>query len=315
MKMMKFLILLFLLSFLSLSLSQIPRQMNYQGYLTDNAGNPVTGNHKLTFTIYDAQTGGNTLWIEEHPGVAITDGVFRVQLGSITALDLDFDIPYWLSIKVENDPELAPRIALSSVGYSFNSMKAESVADNSVTSAALQEGAVTLSKLQPDVMVKVFEGTCSGVSSYLITGLNGNLHKMYKIFFEGRIHSAEKYLLVRPNQDDVLNNYRGWLTHIGDAGGTNFIASGIFLNRSWVGECDVSSEFTLACETGRMRIGYGQGLMGYISGNNTLCINTWGRWHNTNDNITEIKFALTDGNGLASGTFSGRFIIYAVVPR
>ena len=307
--------LLSLLIFLIGGISQIPPQISYQGYLTDNANNPISGNHKLTFTLYDALTGGNTLWMEEHPVVAIDEGVCRVQLGSVTPLNLPFDAPYWMSIKVENDPELVPRIALSTVGYSFNSMKAESVADNSVTSDALQDGAVTLPKLQPDLMVKVFEGTCTAVSSYLITGLNGNLHKMYQIFFEGRIHTADRYLLVRPNQDDVINNYRGWLNHIGDSNGTNFMASGIFLNRSWAGECDVSSEFTLACETGRMRIGYGQGFMGLISGNNSLGINTWGRWHNTTDNITEIKFSLTDYNGLTSGTFSGRFIVYAVVPR
>ena len=123
------LIAVLIMLFFSLSFAQIPNQMNYQGYLTDNAGNPLTGNHKLTFTIYDAQTGGNTLWMEEHPSVAITSGVFRVQLGSITALNLDFDMPYWLSIKVENDPELAPRIALACVPYSFRAHKADSLSE------------------------------------------------------------------------------------------------------------------------------------------------------------------------------------------
>jgi hypothetical protein len=120
--------LLMLVSLFMVVYSQIPPQMNYQGYLTDNASNPINGNHKLTFTIYDAVSGGNTLWMEEHPVVAIDQGVFRVQLGSIIPLNLAFDAPYWMSIKVENDPELAPRVALSSVPYSFRAVKADSLA-------------------------------------------------------------------------------------------------------------------------------------------------------------------------------------------
>jgi hypothetical protein len=120
--------LLFLLLAVLMCLAQVPREMNYQGYLTDANKNPITGNFKLTFTIYDAQSGGNTLWIEEHPTVSVAQGIFHVQLGSIEPLDLPFDAPYWLSIKVENDPELAPRIALSSVPYSLRAEKADSLA-------------------------------------------------------------------------------------------------------------------------------------------------------------------------------------------
>ncbi len=121
-------LLLFLLAIAGTCLAQVPREMNYQGYLTDANKNPITGNLKLTFTIYDAQSGGNTLWIEEHPTEPVAQGIFRVQLGSIVPLDLPFDAPYWLSIKVENDPELTPRIALSSVPYSLRAEKADSLA-------------------------------------------------------------------------------------------------------------------------------------------------------------------------------------------
>ncbi len=106
--------------------AQPPREMTYQGYLTDNSGNAITANLQLTFAIYDVQSGGTALWSEVHPSVAIIAGVFRVRLGSISALNLNFDAPYWLGIKVDTDPELAPRIALTGVGYSFYSLKADS---------------------------------------------------------------------------------------------------------------------------------------------------------------------------------------------
>jgi hypothetical protein len=117
-----------ILLIVGISYGQIPREITYQGYLTDNANNPITNNLQLTFTLYDAQSGGSSLWTEVHPSVAIIQGVFRVSLGSITPLNLPFDAPYWLSIRVGADPELAPRIAMSSVGYAINSAQAEDVA-------------------------------------------------------------------------------------------------------------------------------------------------------------------------------------------
>ncbi len=38
---------------------------------------------------------------------------------------LKFDKPYWLGIKVGNDAELSPRIALTSAGYSFSSIRSD----------------------------------------------------------------------------------------------------------------------------------------------------------------------------------------------
>jgi hypothetical protein len=135
-----------------LILAQIPRQISYQGYLTDNNNNPISGNPEMTFTMYDAPTAGKTLWTETFPSVPVVNGVFRVILGSINTLDLEFNAPYWLGIAVENDPELTPRIALTGSPYSIYSIKADStnhIPDNSVTTAKIVDGAVTQAKLNP----------------------------------------------------------------------------------------------------------------------------------------------------------------------
>ncbi len=111
--------------------SAIPQLINYQGYLTDDVGNPVAdGDYSLTFRIWDAETGPNQLWSEDHPTVSVAHGLFNVILGSISPLDLPFDIDYWLGIEVGLEPEL-PRIRLTSVAYSYRA----DVADNAVSAS------------------------------------------------------------------------------------------------------------------------------------------------------------------------------------
>lgn len=42
----------------------VPTLINYQGYLTDASGNPLTGNYQITFSIYGVPSGGTPLWSE-----------------------------------------------------------------------------------------------------------------------------------------------------------------------------------------------------------------------------------------------------------
>jgi hypothetical protein len=124
-----FIISLIILIFLaSLSLAGIPKLINYQGMLTKPDGKtPVDdGNYNLTFKIYGSLAGTDSLWREYHPNVPVTNGLFSVILGSLTNLNLPFDTTYWLGIKVGTDPELAPRMQLTSVGYAFRAVVSDS---------------------------------------------------------------------------------------------------------------------------------------------------------------------------------------------
>jgi len=61
----------------------LPATMSYQGVLLDSNGDPQTGNVDLTLRIYDALSGGTLLYKQVFTGVALTDGVFSVQLGPV----------------------------------------------------------------------------------------------------------------------------------------------------------------------------------------------------------------------------------------
>jgi len=98
--------------------AEIPHLINYQGKLTDSNDSPLNGSHNVTFRIYDAESGGSLLWQETHT-TTIEKGIFSVMLGGVTALNLPFDRPYFLSIQVGGDPEMTPRQRLSSSAYAF----------------------------------------------------------------------------------------------------------------------------------------------------------------------------------------------------
>lgn len=115
---------LFLVS--STSYAEVPHLLNYQGRLTDASGKPLAdGTQAITFRIYDAETAGNLLW-EETQSIATQKGIFNVLLGSVTSLNLTFDKPYFLEIKVGIEV-MSPRQRITSAGYAIRAEKAEDV--------------------------------------------------------------------------------------------------------------------------------------------------------------------------------------------
>ena len=91
-----------------------PSEFNYQGRLTDLAGNPVSGTVSMTFQLYDADAGGSPLWEETQPLVTVDEGIFTVFLGSVEPFDIwgiDFSQQYWLEIEVEGD-QMGDRLAI-----------------------------------------------------------------------------------------------------------------------------------------------------------------------------------------------------------
>jgi len=135
-----FVISLIIILSVALISAEVPEVINYQGNLTDSEGNPLNGVFSMVFTIWDQVQDGQWLWQEEHldgqgNGVVVTDGFFNVLLGELTLLPGDiFDgSDRWLSIRVGADPEISPRVRLSSVAYSYHSASADVASGLSLT--------------------------------------------------------------------------------------------------------------------------------------------------------------------------------------
>ncbi len=100
-----------------------PAQLNYQGLLLDDAGQPVPdGSYTLTFALYDVEAGGTALWAETQavsvdgracstPGWAATQPIDPAWVDG-RAL--------WLGITLAGEPEMAPRQPLASLPYALN---------------------------------------------------------------------------------------------------------------------------------------------------------------------------------------------------
>ncbi len=121
--------MLLLLIFIGVFASGTPRLINYQGKLTSDSGVALNGNYDITFRIYDVETGGTPLWEEIHSGasaITVTNGLFDVQLGTITPLTIAFDDTYWIELEVSGET-LSPRERLVAVPYAFRALWADSV--------------------------------------------------------------------------------------------------------------------------------------------------------------------------------------------
>src|SRR5688572_30911656 len=61
-----------------------PREINYQGRLSDAVGNPLSGSHNIRFRICDSAAApcASPLYDQTASGVSVTNGVFSVRLGA-----------------------------------------------------------------------------------------------------------------------------------------------------------------------------------------------------------------------------------------
>ncbi len=113
---------------------KIPQTMSYQGIIKDSSGTLVDdGTYGVTFKLYDAITGGNNVWSEQH-SVSIRNGIMSVVLGSVSPLNITFDRQYWLGIAIGENAEMTPRLQLTATPYSLTAL---SISDSTITTAKI----------------------------------------------------------------------------------------------------------------------------------------------------------------------------------
>lgn len=109
----------------------INKQINFQGKVVNTNGTNVSnGSYDFVFKIYTVSSGGAAVWTETWNSgtsqVTVTDGVFRVALGTHTSLpgSIDFNTDnIYLGVEFNGDGEMTPRVRFTAVPYAFNALK------------------------------------------------------------------------------------------------------------------------------------------------------------------------------------------------
>ncbi len=102
-------------------LAQTPRQLNYQGLVTNASGVPVpNGDHTFDFKIYNASSAGISLWLETGVTITTSDGLFNYELGKNSPftpnLFVGKDSSLYLEVTVDGQLQ-TPRTKLISVPF------------------------------------------------------------------------------------------------------------------------------------------------------------------------------------------------------
>ena len=150
----------------------VPWHINYQGYLTDDAGNPINDTLSMTFGIWDDPGVGSELW-NENGNVVVEEGLFNVVLGSTTPIPSDVfgaGQSRWLELTIVAQT-LSPRTEITSVGYAYRAVKADSADDAGMVDgfdASATPGAGDLFPLSAGDVQYVNEGQTDAVTSDMI---------------------------------------------------------------------------------------------------------------------------------------------------
>jgi hypothetical protein len=142
-----------------------PSTIHYQGALTQS-GTPVSGSHILTFRLYATASGGSAIWSETQFGVPVANGLFNVQLGSVTAFGLAFDQPYFLSVQFNSDAEMSPRQPLVSAPYALRAVNAEQLSSAATISTSQLTGTLASAQLGSTQLLPVIACTSGQVPQW-----------------------------------------------------------------------------------------------------------------------------------------------------
>ena len=165
-----------------------PRQISFQGVISEGDKVPADGAQLMTFSLYPSQFSTQALWTEEQR-VTIRGGLFNVYLGEKNPLPENFSREYWVGISIKGGAEFS-RVKMTSVPYAFQAEKAQKADE-------LSGGLVTrVNGLQGDIEMRGGDGLevrTSGDGG-LVVGLSEEAKN------EGLLNQGTEWLLAgNPN--------------------------------------------------------------------------------------------------------------------
>jgi hypothetical protein len=140
----------------------VPATISFAAHIVDDStSKALTGAHHLAFELFDASTGGHSLW-QEGEDVMVDDGVVNVDLGSTKALDATVFTGATLFLQITlDDVPMDDRIQIGSVPYAIR--------------AGLANDANTIGGKTLDGVQQRVSGTCSSGSFMTTVNADGTV--------------------------------------------------------------------------------------------------------------------------------------------
>ncbi len=167
--------------------SSVPPTIYYQGRIADDYVSPVEdGEFEFYFLIFDAVSGGDLLWSESQPGVAVSGGLYKANLGAVEPIEFSIfnGKDAYLEVRVFGKT-LGPRARVVSSPFA---LKVE---------GEVPEGAIILSELSGDTAITNFGFTEQGstINSYYLykkDAYNPSRPRVpQRILYQGRLLPAD----------------------------------------------------------------------------------------------------------------------------
>lgn len=171
----------------SAALTTVPTKMNFQGRLTDSSGNVMAnGTYNMRLRLYTVSSGGSSVWSEDRlvsavQGVTVTNGLFSIKLGDVSAVSASLFASGDLYLEVElptpasattaspvwTEGAMTPRSQLATSAYAYNS----ETLDGLDSAAFAQLGSANTFTAANDINV-------SNASAFLVRNGATNLFKV-----------------------------------------------------------------------------------------------------------------------------------------
>jgi hypothetical protein len=251
--------------------------MNYQGYLEDSTGEPLTDSISMTFKIYSIPSGGSALWTEGLY-VGVENGVFDVVLGQNTYIPDSvflYGMDRWMELSVDGEV-LAPRTRICMVPYAYKAHVSDT-ANLSMNSMFAYDAYHAFQADSADEAQHALTADYADTAGYALSGAGG---------------SDTDWLIV----GDVIYTYDQWGISRGDAG-----------NMLYGSHDETHTNLGTSCTTGVSGMNYYSATVAGGEGNkagNSYTAVTGGRYNSATGSYAMVGAGLqNEANGF--GTFIG----------